>query len=106
MSSRSLLTGLVVFNLRYPRYCKEYRGSSKDVKYKEEDPEQERACKEADGFVSKTKSERLDLLLVTNTDDKENVASKGKTEELAQRENVVVKNMDSDGDKKVSMFRF
>lgn len=43
---------------------------------------------------------------MTNTDDKENVASKGKSEELAQRENVVVKNMDSDGDKKVSIFHF
>ena len=92
----------VVIKNFHCRYCKEYRGSGTDVKFVEEDPDQERACKEADGFVSKSNSERLDLLLVTNSDDKENVGSKRTSKMRSVDEEIsVVENMDLDDEKKV-----
>lgn len=45
---------------------------SKGRKYLEDDPEQDKACKEAEKFLKNSKSERLHLLLVSESENKEN----------------------------------
>ena len=71
------------------RYCKDYQGLKKGSKYLEEDAEQHKSCEKTDKFLEKSKSERLEILLVSDcSDDKENETSNTNKEEKA----AVIKN--------------
>ena len=87
------------------RYCKDYQGWSKDTKYLEEDPEQEKACKEADKYLGKSNVDRLEELLVTTNENKENAGSvdENKEDSVKKENNVSVENRNTDSGKKVSL---